>query len=42
MRMNNKAVRIPELGYVLVTLCNIDPMAARTVVDYYATRMSID
>lgn len=40
--MNSELRIFPELGYVLVALCNIDPMAARTVVDYYAMRMPID
>jgi len=40
--MNTELLIFPELGYVLIAMCNIDPMAARTVVDYYAARMPID
>jgi CubicO group peptidase (beta-lactamase class C family) len=40
--MNSDLRIFPELGYVLIALCNIDPMAARIAVDYYAMRMPID
>jgi D-alanyl-D-alanine carboxypeptidase len=40
--MNTELRIFPELGYVLIAMSNIDPMAAHTVVDYYAARMPID
>lgn len=40
--MNSDLRIFPELGYVIVTLSNLDPPAARMVAEYYVVRMPID
>ena len=39
--MNGELRIFPQLGYVLVSLANLDPPAATRLVDFFALRMPV-
>ena len=40
--MNGELLIFPGLGYVVVSLSNLDPPAASELVDFFELRMPVD